>query len=65
MKRTRCILKDETLRIIINTALMSYSPNVHFTFLNKKLMSYTVSTFIITMFDVQLQDDMASYPGLF
>ena len=50
MKRTLSILKDKTLRIIINIL---------------KLMSYTVSTFMITMFDVQLQDDMASYPGLF
>ena len=31
-----------------------------------QLMSYTVSTgFFIAVFDVQLQDDMGSYPGLF
>jgi hypothetical protein len=30
-----------------------------------KLTSYTVSTFMITVFDVQLHNDNSSYPGLF
>ena len=51
---------------VIQVGQTPMSPNVrlHISIIIK-LMSYTVSTFMITMFDVQLQDDMASYPWLF
>jgi hypothetical protein len=53
-------LKDETLRIVTNTSLTSYkpvSPNGYFTFpYHKTHVTYTLSTFMITMLDVQ--DDM-------
>ena len=50
MKKTQSIFKDETLMIIINTALKSYkqakSPNVHITFpYHKTLVVYSVNIY--------------------